>query len=356
MVSFLSRDGGTVKNDASRHWTMLSPFVPGPVLTAQAQMMEAAGLGGIGAPEFYGNPLVTLSHCAATTTRINLMTAITIASVHNPFSLAMSALDLDRLSGGRLVLGVGPSVREMVEGFHGVPGYGRPLARLREAIEVVRLVIAKSHTGELDRFSGEFYEHDWTTFQGNPVPPVRPDIPIWIAAAQMGLVRLAAEVADGLTSHALWSVEWALKQGLPTLTKGLKEAGRQRSDFHWQAAFFVAVNRDRNEAIHDAKPTIAFYAGVAQYEPLFEAHGFGAEARACQEAVKGHDYAGAGARAVPDEMAETFVIAGTADECRKRIEQVWDVADSFMLVPPFAALPSDKVMGYGLALAETFYA
>ena len=342
-------------NDPGRHWAMLVPHVPGDVLAAQAAMVEAAGLGGIAAPEFYGNPLVTLSHCAANTTRVELLSAITLASVHNPFSLAMSAIDLDRLSGGRFILGVGPSVREMVEGFHGLPGHRRPLARLREAIEVIRLVVARGHTGELDRFRGEFYEHDWTTFQGNPLPPLRPAIPIWIAAARMGLVRLAGTVADGLTSHSLWSVDWALREGLPTLTEALKKSGRERSHFHWQAAFFVAVNPDRRQALHDAKPTIAFYAGVDSYEPYFEAHGFGAEARACQEAVRRHDVAGAGADAVSDEMAETFVIAGPADECRKRLEPVWEAADSFMLVPPFQALPPEQVMAYNLSLADAFY-
>ena len=345
-----------MKNDPSRHWTMLVPHVPGEVLAAQARMMESAGLGGIGAPEFYGNPLVTLSHCAATTTRLQLLSAITIASVHNPFSLAMSAIDLDRLSGGRFVLGVGPSLPEMVEGFHGLGGYGRPVARLREAIEVIRLVIAKGHTGDLGRFEGEFYEHDWTTFQGNPQPPLRPEIPIWIAAARMGLVRLAGEVADGLTSHALWSVGWALDRGLPTLQEALDRAGRRRSDFHWQAAFFVAVNPDRKEAIRDAKATIAFYAGAASYEPYFAAHGFGSEARACQAAVERHDVGGAAAAAVPDEMVETFVITGTADECRRQLAPVWDAADSFMLVPPFEGLAPEKVMAYGIALAEAFYA
>ncbi|MCA1843918.1 MAG: LLM class flavin-dependent oxidoreductase, partial [Actinobacteria bacterium] len=183
----------------------------------------------------------------------------------------------------------------------------------------------------------------------------RPAIPIWIAAARMGLVRLAGSVADGLTSHALWSVGWALNEGLPTLTAALKESGRQRSDFHWQAAFFVAVSPDRRQALHDAKPTIAFYAGVASYEPYFEAHGFGAEAQACQEAARKHD-AGAGVSAVTDEMAEAFVIAGTANECRKRLEPLWDQADSFMLVPPFQALLPEQIMGYNLSLAEAFYA
>lgn len=345
-----------MKNDPSRHWTMLSPFVPGEFLTAQAQQAEAAGLSGVAAPEFYGNPLVPLSHCGAVTSRVQLLSAVTLPLVHNPFTLAMSAMDIDRLSGGRFVLGLGPSAREMVEGFHGVAGYDRPLARLREAIEVIRRLIAESHTGELTRFDGEFYRHDWTRYQGNHLPPLRSEIPIWIAATQMGLVRLAGDVADGLTSHPIWSVDWALREGHSTLSEALKRAGRDREAFHWQAGFFVAVTSDVKEAIHDAKATVALYAGVEQYEPFFAAHGFGAEARACQAAVKRHDYAGAGAAAVTDEMAATFVIAGSADECRRRLEPLWAVPDSFLLVPPFLGVPLDRLMNYTFALAETFYA
>ena len=345
-----------MKNDPGRHWTMLSAQVPGELLTAQAQQAESAGLAGIGAPEFYGNPMVPLAHCGAVTQRVQLLSAVTLPLVHNPFTLAMSAMDIDRLSGGRFVLGVGPSAREMAEGFHGVAGYDRPLARLREAIEVIRLVIAKGHTGELTGFEGEFYRHDWTKFQGSHFPPLRTEIPIWIAATQMGLVRLAGEVADGLSSHPIWSVDWALRQGESTLAEALKSAGRDRDAFHWQAGFFVAVSSDVKQAIQDAKATVALYAGVEQYEPFFAAHGFGAQARACQAAVERHDYAGAGAAAVTDEMAATFVIAGTADECRRRLEPLWAVADSFLLVPPFLAVPLDRLMNYTFALAEAFYA
>ena len=71
--------------------------------------------------------------------------------------------------------------------------------------------------------------------------------------------------------------------------------------------------------------------------------------------MRRHDVAGAGADAVSDEMAETFVIAGPADECRKRLEPGWEVADSFMLVPPFQALPPEHVMAYYLSLADAFY-
>jgi alkanesulfonate monooxygenase SsuD/methylene tetrahydromethanopterin reductase-like flavin-dependent oxidoreductase (luciferase family) len=344
-----------MRNDPGRQWAMLSPFVPGPLLTAQAQQAESAGLAGVAAPEFYGNPLVPLSHCGAVTTRVRLLSAITLPLVHNPFTVAMSAMDIDRLSDGRFILGLGPSAREMVEGFHGVPGYDRPLARLREAIEVIRLLIARSHTGKLERFDGEFHHHDWTRFQGNHLPPLRTQIPIWIAATQLGLVRLAGEVADGLTSHPIWSADWALRHGEPALTEALKAAGRDRDAFHWQAGFFVAVTDDVGQAIHDAKATVALYAGVEQYEPFFAAHGFRAEARACQAAVAEHDFAGAGAAAVTDEMAGTFVVAGSPDECRRRVEPLWEVADSFLLVPPFLEVPLDRLMNYTFALADTFY-
>jgi alkanesulfonate monooxygenase SsuD/methylene tetrahydromethanopterin reductase-like flavin-dependent oxidoreductase (luciferase family) len=336
---------------------MLSANVPGPLLTAQAQHAEASGLAGVCAPEFYGNPMVPLAHCGAVTERIQLLTAVTLPLVHNPFTLAMSAMDLDRLSGGRFVLGVGPSAPEMVEGFHGRTGeFDRPLARLREAIEVIRLIVAQSHTGALTRFDGEFFRHDWGKFQGSHLPPLRPQIPIWIAATQLGLVRLAAEVADGLTTHPIWSVDWAVREGEPALAAALKEAGRHRSDIQWNAGFFVAVTDDTDLAIQDAKPTVALYAGVKMYEPYFEAQGFGAQARACQAATLKGDSAGAGAAAVTDEMAATFVVAGTAEECRRRLAPIGDRADSFLLVPPFLEVPLDRLMNYTFGLAEAFYA
>jgi alkanesulfonate monooxygenase SsuD/methylene tetrahydromethanopterin reductase-like flavin-dependent oxidoreductase (luciferase family) len=114
------------------------------------------------------------------------------------------------------------------------------------------------------------------------------------------------------------------------------------------------VNRDRDEALQDARATVAFYAQFEQYEPMFAAHGF-EEARVCQEAARRKEYATAGAAAVSDEMAETFVILGPPDECRARVAEVWEVADSFCLVPPQYALSPDKTMAYAAAIADTFY-
>lgn len=343
-----------MQNDNSRQWGVVVPFVPVEVLAQQARQMEAAGFAGIQAPQIYGPPWIPLAACAAVTSRVQLASGIAQAFVRSPFETAMAAMDMDQLSGGRFILGLGPTVQAWSEGIYGMPGYGKPVEHLRETIEVIRLIIAKSHTGELTTFEGKYWNFDWTEFQGAFAPPVREEIPIWVAANQMGLVRLAAEMAEGFINHPIWSIDWSVNRGLPTLQEALSKAGRDRSDIHWNAWHFVAINNDRAEAINDAKATVAFYAGVSQYEPFFVAHGYEKEAKACQAAVKQHQYATAGASAVTDEMAETFCVLGTPDEVRKKVEQVWDVADSFMLMPPLS-VPPDKFMFYLGGIAETFW-
>jgi alkanesulfonate monooxygenase SsuD/methylene tetrahydromethanopterin reductase-like flavin-dependent oxidoreductase (luciferase family) len=123
----------------------------------------------------------------------------------------------------------------------------------------------------------------------------------------------------------------------------------------FNAWFWVAANSDRRQAVNDARATVAFYAGVAQYEEYFAAHGFGAEAKQLQEGVQRGDYLGV-AHLVPDEMAETFVVCGTPDEVRRKLEPVWEAVDSMCLVPPVYGLPPDKLLQYAMAIAQTFYA
>jgi probable F420-dependent oxidoreductase len=347
-----SRD---MKNDNTRQWAALTPNVPGPVLTAQAQQVEAAGLAGIFCPQTYSAPFMALGYCAAVTERVQLGSGVAIAHTRSPFETAMTAIDLDHLSDGRFVLGLGTSTRMWVEDIYGMPGYGKPIAHLRETVELIRLIIAGAHTGELDRFDGEYHRHDFSQFQGTLGPTLRPHIPIWIAAAQPGLTRLAGEIADGFMSHPIHSTRWSRERALPALEEGLRKAGRSRADIHWNAPYYVAVNADRDGALQDARATVAFYAQFEQYEPMFAAHGFEKEARACHEAARRKEYATAGAAAVTDEMTETFVILGTADECRTKVAELWDVADSFCLIPPLHSLPPDKAMFYTTAIADTFY-
>lgn len=335
-----------------RIWGVITPNVPPGALGPQAKMLESAGLEGLFAPQVYGPPFVPLAAAASVTSRVRLASGIALAFVRSPFETAMTAIDLDRISGGRFTLGLGCSVRAWSEGFFGMP-YGKPLEHMREVVDIIRTVIAKAHTGELERYDGVYHKHDFSELQP-PAPPLRTEIPIWIAALRGPLLSLAAEIGDGVMGHPIWSVQWATTKMPEHIKSGLDRAGKKRSDIEVNLWPWVAISNDRKEAINDAKPTLAFYAGIAQYEEYWAAHGFRETARQLQEGVKRGDYLGV-AGLVPDEMVETFVVCGSADEVRKRVEPLWEVADSLCPVPPAYNLGADKLMAYAGAIASTFY-
>lgn len=334
-----------------RYWGVVTP-APAPVLTMQAKMAEDAGLEGLFAPQVYGPPFVPLAAAAAVTSRVRLASGIALAFVRSPFETALAAMDLDRLSNGRFTLGLGASVRAWSEGMFGMP-YGKPLEHMREVVEIVRLVMAKAHTGELKRYQGRYHTHDFSQMQP-PAPPLRTNIPIWIAALRAPLVSLAAEIGDGVMGHPIWSIPWALEKIPPALRKGLDRAGKARSDIEFNIWLWVAINNDRKQAVEDGRATVAFYAGAEQYEEFFAAHGFREEARRAQEGVKRGDYLGV-SHLIPDEMVQTFVVCGAPDEVRRKIQPVWEVADSLTLVPPAYGLPPDRLIAYAGAIASTFY-
>jgi probable F420-dependent oxidoreductase len=334
-----------------KYWSIITPM-SAQAIAFQAKALEAAGVEGLFAPQVYGPPFVPLAAAAAVTNRIQLASGIAIAFVRSPVETALAAIDLDRVSDGRFTLGLGTSVQSWSEGVFGGT-YGKPLENMREVVEIVRMVNRDIGTGKLTRYDGKYYRLDFSEMQ--PVaPPLRADIPIWIAALRGPLVSLAAEIADGVLGHYIWSIEW-LREKIPAyLQRGLDRGGKKRSDIHFNAWLAVAINNNRAEAIEDARPTVAFYAGIEQYEPFFAAHGFGDIAKRLQEGVKKGDYLSV-AHLVPDEMAQTFVVCGTADEVRKRLEPAWDVVDSMTLAPPAYGLEAAKVINYAGAIASTFY-
>ncbi len=333
-----------------RYWTVVQPL-PAQILTMAAKQAEAAGVYGIFAPQVYGPPFVTLGALAAVTERVTLASGIAIAGVRSPFETAMAAIDLDRISGGRFILGLGTSVHAWTSGVFGAPHY-KPVTHLRETIAAVRHIVRGAH-GHLEPFEGEYFKADFREFQ--PLgPPPRREIPIWVAALRVKLVELAGEVADGLIGHPMWSVDWALRRMKPAFESALAAAGRRRQDVEVNLWPWVAPNPDEREAIEDARPTMAFYGGVKQYEPFFEAHGFLDVARKLQEGVSRGDYASV-AHLVPEEMVRTFVALGPPEEVREQIEPFWDFADSLCPVPPVYTLSPEKLLYYTQAIADTFY-
>jgi F420-dependent oxidoreductase-like protein len=175
---------------------------PPPDALAQIQAAESLGFDSVWTAEAYGSDAFTpLAWWGASTSRLRLGTGVTQVSARTPASTAMTAITLDHLSGGRLILGLGVSGPQVVEGWYGQP-YAKPLARTREYVEILRRVFKRE---EVD-FQGRHYhmplgaEHGGTGL-GKPlksiVKPLRDDIPIHLGAEGPKNVALAAEIGDG---------------------------------------------------------------------------------------------------------------------------------------------------------------
>jgi alkanesulfonate monooxygenase SsuD/methylene tetrahydromethanopterin reductase-like flavin-dependent oxidoreductase (luciferase family) len=258
---------------------------------------------------------------------------------------------MDRISQGRFVLGLGASIQAWTCGIFGAPEH-KPLAHLRETVAAVRHIVRGAHKG-LEPFAGEYYRADFATLQ--PLePPLREEIPIWIAALRGPAVRLAAEVAQGIMGHPIWSLDWAVERIQPDIAKGLERAGRRREDVELNLWFWCAPNADEAEAIEDARATVAFYASAEQYESFFAAHGFRDEARRVQEIARQRDLIGRH-DLVTDDMVRTFVLCGKPDSVRERVERAWGVADSMVLFPPAYGLSPEKMLRYQGEIAKLFY-
>ncbi len=332
-------------------WAEL-PVLPATELVPLVQGWEAAGVEGVWAPQIFGAPFTTLAAAAAVTSRIKLGTGIALAFTRSPLETACSAIDLDHISDGRAVLGLGSSAQSQVEGSFGMP-YGKPLAHMREVVGQVREVIARGHSGELQRLDGEYHTLDLSHFR-LVRPARRSAIPIYLPAVFEKACEQAGAIADGLLGHPLWTTGWLRDRVSQSLKAGLDQSGRRRSAVDINLMIFTVINPNRAEAIDDSRANIAFYTQSPQYLRYFTEIGFGSEAQAIQAAFAAQDYE-AMARACPDEMVSAITILGSVDEVRAQVAERAAYADSITPVVPQFGIEPEKAALYRQRIAELFY-
>jgi len=332
-------------------WTQL-PVLPADELVPLVKEWEAAGIEGVWVPQIFGLPFITLAAAAAVTSRIKLGSGIALAFTRSPLETACSVIDLDHISDGRAVLGLGSSAQSQIEGSFGM-AYGKPLSHMREVVEQVRAVIAKGHTGELQTLEGEYATLDLSHFRLTG-PARRPSVPVYLPAVFEKACEQAGEIADGLLGHPLWTTQWIHEKVAPHLQAGLDKGGRDRSVFDLNLMIFTLITEDRDEAIADARANVAFYTQSPQYLRYFEGIGFGKEAVAIQEAFARQDYA-AMAQACPDEMVSAITILGSAEEVKAQILERAQFADSITPVVPQFGLDEDKSAIYRQRIADAFF-
>ena len=332
----------------TRYWLTAHPS-DADTLARTLREIEDRGAEGVWIPQTFDPPFTTLGAAAAVTRRLKLGSGIALAFTRTPLETALGALTLDRLSGGRFVLGLGTSTRHVNEKFHGV-AYGEPIARMREIVPVLRTIIERAHTGELAELHVSGYPMDLRGLFSPP--PVRPTIPIFLSPLFEKTIELAAEVGDGIVGHPLWTPRWVTEVVAPRAKASVAKRGRDRASFEMNLWVYCLIDRDREKALADARGVAAFYAGVGQYKRYFAAHGFEKEAVAIAEATARGDLAGAFA-ATPVEMGATFSAAGSPDEVRERVATIAAVADSITLVAPHTVDPASAAT-YRAAILDTF--
>ena len=268
--------------------------------------------------EAYGSDVFSpLCWIGARTSRIKLGTAVMQLSARTPACVAMTAATIDHLSGGRLILGVGVSGPQVVEGWYGQP-FPKPMARTREFIRLVRTMLRRE--GPVT-FAGEHYNlpHPGGAKLGKPlkliIRPLRSDIPIYLGAEGPKNVAMATEIADGWLP-LFWS---------PYRPDVYRESLRNvRPGFEIACTVTVNVHDDLEQALLPIKWMLAFYiGGMGAASKNFHLNligrlGFEAEARRVQQLFMEGKRAEAAA-AVPDQLADEISLAGSPARIRDRL-------------------------------------
>lgn len=282
---------------------------------------ERLGYDSVWTAEAYGSDVFSpLCWIGARTSRIKLGTAVMQISARTPACAAMTAVTIDHLSGGRLILGVGVSGPQVVEGWYGQP-FPKPMARTREFIELFRTMVRREGPVTYD---GKQYQLPLKagTGLGKPlkliVHPLRDAIPIYLGAEGPKNVALATEIADGwlplfISPHRMDIYADALRQAKP--------------GFEIAATVTVSMNKDLEQALMPVKMMLGFYmGGMGAREKnfhlnLIERLGFGEAAERVQKLFLAGQRTEAFA-AVPDALADEISLAGPAERIRDRL-QAW---------------------------------
>ncbi len=306
-------------------------------IAAYARKVEAMGYDCLWSSETQHDPYLPLAVAATATTGIKLGTAIAVAFPRSPMITAHIAWDLQKASGGRLLLGLGSQVKGHNERRFSVK-YEAPAKKMREIVLALRAIWECWQNGSPLNFRGEFYRFDLMTPFFNPGPIAHPKIPIMISGVNEHMCTVAGEVCDGLHAHPFNSPRYLREQVYPWVEAGMRKSGRTRRDFTYATSTFVVVGDTEAERARNAlsvKQQIAFYGSTRTYEPVLAAHGWAhLVPQLHRKSVEG-DWKGM-ADLITDEMLDTYAVSGTYETIGRKIKERYQgLLDRTALYQPY---------------------
>jgi len=306
-----------------------------------ARAAEAEGFDGVVTAETSHDPFLPLTLAAEATSRIDLATGIAVAFARSPMTLAQTAWDIQDLSDGRLILGLGSQIRAHITRRFSMP-WSQPAARMREFILALH-AIWDAFAGEarLD-FRGDFYEHTLLTPFFNPGPIASGKPRVFLAAVGERMTEVVGEVCDGMLVHGFTTERYLRDVTLPALSRGAAAAGRDPAAVELSLPAFVVTGRDEATlaaAAAAVRSQIAFYGSTPAYRGVLDLHGWGDLQGELNALSKQGDWT-AMAGLIDDDMLNAFaVVAEPGDVAAELLRRFGDVVGRVSFYAPYAVEP-----------------
>lgn len=286
-------------------------------LGAQVREAEALGFDAVVAVETQHDPYMILAIAAQEPSKLELVTGIALAFTKSPVATAYTAWDIQRMSGGRFLLGIGSQVKGHVTRRFGMP-WSKPAQRMKDYVGAMRACWRAWQTGEPLNFRSEHYNLSLMTPNFSPPPVKNPKIPVMIAAVQERMLQVAGEVCEGVRLHGIVTRKYLDQIAFPNLKKGFEKSGRpasEWSDFQISGGGFLCTAKDNDSlarALEGLKSTIAFYGSTRSYRSSFELDGWADAAEQLHKLSVQQKWREM-SKLVSEEMVHAFAAVSTYD-------------------------------------------
>lgn len=298
-----------------------------------AAYAEKGGFDSVWGYEFYRTAFMGLAAAAAKTSRIQLGTGLAVALSRTPFVTANTAADVDELSGGRMLLGLGTGSPEFLKHFHGLEP-AAPLTQMRDYVGAVRAGWHYLDTQEASTYAGEYYQLDFPEFMPFGTRPLaRERIPIYLAAERPRMLQLAGEIADGVLG-SFYSVKYLKEVVHPNVAIGIARAGRRPESVDVAAQIVCAVHPDRDVAMRRARIHVGMYSAHPVGDAIIARSGLEKDQQEVREALllRGAESL---EEVTSDRLVEEMSISGTPDECREKARAFMEVLPHIHFHTPY---------------------
>jgi probable F420-dependent oxidoreductase len=309
----------------------------------RAAHLEAAGYSGAWTAETSHDPFLPLAAASTSTNEIELGTSIAVAFARNPMLLANIGWDLQTMSQGRFILGLGSQIKPHITKRFSME-WSRPAARMREMIQAIRAIWDTWQNGTPLGFRGEFYRHTLMTPFFTPPASDLGDFglpKVFLAGVGELMTEVAGEVCDGFFCHGFTTEKYLREVTLPALERGRAKAGKTMEGFEIVGPSFVVTgntDEEMQQATAGTRQQIAFYGSTPAYRPVLEIHGWGGIQDELNTLSKQGKWVEMG-ELIDDEMLETFAVVGSPEEVAPELGRRY--ADVISRISFYAPYESD---------------